>query len=73
MADDMITGIDHVVLTVRDPDASAAFYERVLGARAITFAGSRRAVLVGSQKINLQNLGDELRNRRESGPATFAS
>jgi predicted enzyme related to lactoylglutathione lyase len=29
-----ITSIDHVVLTVQDPDASIAFYTRVLGMTA---------------------------------------
>lgn len=58
----MITGFDHLVLTVRDPDAAAAFYARVLGMEEVTFAGGRRAVRFGDHKINLQNLGDERRN-----------
>lgn len=58
----MIDGIDHVVLTVRDPDAAAEFYTRVLGVEAITFGAGRRALRVGDQKINLQSLGQELRN-----------
>ncbi|WP_208353612.1 VOC family protein [Pseudaestuariivita rosea] len=58
----MITGIDHIVLTVRDVEASVAFYRRILGVRAVTFAGSRRALVVGDQKINLQTLGQETRN-----------
>ena len=58
----MITGIDHIVLTVRDVDASTAFFGRVLGLEAVTFAGNRRALQVGDQKINLQTLGQEVRN-----------
>lgn len=58
----MITAIDHIVLTVRDIDASVAFYERVLGLKAVTFAGGRRALQIGAQKINLQTLGQETRN-----------
>lgn len=58
----MITGIDHIVLTVRDIEASVAFYARVLGLKAVTFAGGRRALRVGDQKINLQTLGQETRN-----------
>ena len=58
----MITGIDHIVLTVRDIERSAAFYERVLKMEVITFAEGRRALRFGTQKINLQTLGQETRN-----------
>ena len=58
----MITGIDHIVLTVRDIERSVAFYVRVLGMEAVTFAGGRRALRFGDQKINLQILGQETRN-----------
>lgn len=63
----MITGIDHLVLTVRDVEASVAFYARVLGLEVITFAGTRRALRVGDQKINLQSLGQETRNHAGIG------
>ncbi len=59
---EMIESIDHIVLTVRDIDAAAAFYARVLGMRVETFAGGRTALHFGSQKINLQSLGQETRN-----------
>ena len=58
----MITHIDHIVLTVRDVEASVAFYERVLKMTPVTFAGGRRALSFGTQKINLQTLGQETRN-----------
>lgn len=58
----MITGIDHVVLTVRDTDRAVDFYAQTLGLEAITFTGTRRALLVGDQKINLQTIGQEPRN-----------
>lgn len=58
----MIRSIDHIVLTVRDIEAAVAFYSRVLGVEAVTFAGGRRALQVGDQKINLQTLGQETRN-----------
>ncbi|HET7268616.1 MAG TPA: VOC family protein [Oleiagrimonas sp.] len=48
-----IDRLDHLVLTVRDIDASVAFYTRVLGMRAITFGDHRRALAFGRQKINL--------------------
>ena len=58
----MIEAIDHVVLTVRDPDRAAAFYARVLDMEPITFGAGRRALRFGRQKINLQSLGQETRN-----------
>lgn len=58
----MISHIDHIVLTVRDIERSVAFYTRVLGMEAVTFAGGRRALGFGNQKINLQTLGQETRN-----------
>ena len=58
----MISHIDHLVLTVRDIERSVAFYQRVLGMEAVTFAGNRRALRFGNQKINLQSLGQETRN-----------
>jgi catechol 2,3-dioxygenase-like lactoylglutathione lyase family enzyme len=63
----LIEGIDHVVLTVRDVEASVAFYARALGLEAVTFAGGRRALVVGGQKINLQTLGQEVRNHAGIG------
>ncbi len=58
----MITHIDHIVLTVRDIDRAAAFYARVLKMEVITFGEGRRALKFGTQKINLQTLGQETRN-----------
>ncbi|HEU0202302.1 MAG TPA: VOC family protein [Burkholderiaceae bacterium] len=45
--------IDHLVLTVRDIDATVAFYSRVLGMEPVTFAGGRRALSFGQHKLNL--------------------
>ncbi len=58
----MIDAIDHVVLTVRDPDRAADFYARVLDMEPVTFGAGRRALCFGRQKINLQTLGQETRN-----------
>ena len=58
----MITHIDHLVLTVRDIERAVAFYTRVLKMEAVTFGEGRRALKFGSQKINLQTLGQETRN-----------
>ena len=54
-----IDRIDHVVMTVRDIDATCAFYARVLGMRIVTFAGGRKALAFGRQKINLHLAGRE--------------
>ncbi|MGR3779664.1 MAG: VOC family protein [Albimonas sp.] len=58
----LVTAIDHLVLTVRDIEASVDFYARALGIEAVTFGAGRRALRIGDQKINLQTLGMELRN-----------
>jgi catechol 2,3-dioxygenase-like lactoylglutathione lyase family enzyme len=54
-----IDRIDHVVMTVRDLDATCDFYTRVLGMRVVTFAGGRKALAFGHQKINLHVAGRE--------------
>ena len=54
-----IDRIDHVVMTVRDIDATCDFYSRVLGMRVVTFAGGRTALAFGRQKINLHLAGRE--------------
>ncbi|ORE46893.1 VOC family protein [Pseudomonas aeruginosa] len=51
-----IDRLDHLVLTVRDIDASIDFYTRVLGMRAVTF---------GAQKINLHQAGGEFEPKAE--------
>jgi catechol 2,3-dioxygenase-like lactoylglutathione lyase family enzyme len=48
-----IDRLDHLVLTVRDVEATCEFYERVMHMRAVTFAGGRRALTFGHQKLNL--------------------
>ncbi len=66
-----VDAIDHVVLTVRDLSVTIDFYELVLGMEAIAFAGGRRALRFGDQKINLHELGNEhLPNARHAGPGT---
>jgi catechol 2,3-dioxygenase-like lactoylglutathione lyase family enzyme len=54
-----IDRIDHVVMTVRDIDATCDFYSRVLAMRVVTFAGGRKALAFGRQKINLHLAGRE--------------
>ena len=51
--------IDHLVLTVKDIDATCSFYARVLGMSVTTFDDSRKALSFGLQKINLHQYGKE--------------
>lgn len=48
-----IERLDHLVLTVRDVEATVAFYARVLGMQPVSFGAGRRALAFGQQKINL--------------------
>jgi catechol 2,3-dioxygenase-like lactoylglutathione lyase family enzyme len=51
--------IDHIVVTAWDVDRTIDFYVRVLGMEPITFAGGRRGLAFGRQKINLHQAGRE--------------
>jgi catechol 2,3-dioxygenase-like lactoylglutathione lyase family enzyme len=66
-----IDRIDHFVLTVRDLDATCDFYARVLGMEVVTFAGGRRGLSFGNQKINLHQAGHEFEPKADRpGPGT---
>jgi catechol 2,3-dioxygenase-like lactoylglutathione lyase family enzyme/ketosteroid isomerase-like protein len=52
--------LDHLVLTVRDLDATCDFYRRALGMDVVTFGQGRLALRFGGQKINLHRAGREL-------------
>lgn len=54
-----LQNLDHLVLTVADIDQTVDFYQRVLGMECIEFAGGRKALLFGLQKINLHQHGNE--------------
>jgi catechol 2,3-dioxygenase-like lactoylglutathione lyase family enzyme len=54
-----IDRLDHFVLTVKDIDATCAFYSRVLGMDARTFGDGRRSLHFGAAKINLHQQGKE--------------
>lgn len=54
-----IDRIDHVVLTVFDLERTIDFYSRVLGMDPVTFAGGRRGLAFGRQKLNLHQAGRE--------------
>jgi len=54
-----IISLDHLVLTVKNIDASVYFYTTVLGMELVTFGRGRIALSFGSQKINLHQRGSE--------------
>jgi catechol 2,3-dioxygenase-like lactoylglutathione lyase family enzyme len=60
-----ITSLDHLVLTVRSIDATCDFYSRVLGMEVVTFGEGRKALVFGSQKINLHQQGKEFEPKAE--------
>ena len=54
-----IDRLDHLVLTVKDINATCNFYTNVMGMEVVTFAGGRKALAFGEQKINLHEHGKE--------------
>ena len=55
----MIESLDHLVLTVRDLDATVRFYAEGLGMALREFGEGRKALHFGRQKINLHVAGRE--------------
>ena len=60
-----LDSLDHLVLTVKDIEATAAFYERVLGMSTVSFGEGRKALAFGTQKINLHQHGKEFEPKAE--------
>ena len=58
-----IERIDHIVLTVRDIEATCGFYTRVLGFEVVRFGDGRTALSFGGQKFNLHEKGREFEPR----------
>ncbi|NWW48539.1 GLOD5 protein, partial [Pedionomus torquatus] len=54
-----IQRLDHLVLTVKSIEDTAAFYSKVLGMEVVTFKGNRKALRFGNQKFNLHEAGKE--------------
>jgi len=61
----VIDSLDHVVLTVRDLEATRKFYCDVLGMKFETFGEGRTALHFGKQKINLHIAGKEFEPKAE--------
>ncbi|MFT7802701.1 glyoxalase domain-containing protein 5 [Arapaima gigas] len=54
-----ISGLDHLVLTVKSIPNTVAFYTSVLGMEVVNFKGNRKALSFGKQKFNLHEAGKE--------------
>lgn len=59
-----VDSLDHVVLTVKDVQATGDFYERVLGMRVVIHEDDAKSfhfgqMYFGTQKINLHEAGHE--------------
>jgi catechol 2,3-dioxygenase-like lactoylglutathione lyase family enzyme len=54
-----IQSVDHIVMTVRDIESTCDFYANVLELPVITFGNGRKALQVGTQKINLHSYCQE--------------
>lgn len=59
MVEMKVNALDHIVLTVKDINATANFYSCVLGMELVTFGKGRKALQFGKQKINLHEHGNE--------------
>ena len=54
-----IDRLDHLVLTVKSIARTCEFYSNVLGMEVLTFGEDRKALVFGTQKINLHESGEE--------------
>lgn len=54
-----IISLDHLVLTVKNIEATCQFYQDILGMQVITFGEGRKALKFGQQKFNLHQAGNE--------------
>lgn len=57
--------LDHLVLTVESIADTCEFYSKVLGMRVVTFGVNRKALVYGTQKINLHQRGKEFEPKAE--------
>ena len=67
-----IKQLDHLVLTVKDIEATCRFYTQVLGMKTVDFAAGRKALKFGRQKINLHQQGQEFEPKAQQPTAGSA-
>lgn len=61
-----IDRLDHLVLTVREIEATIRFYVTALGMEKVTFGAGRVALSFGNSKINLHEAGKEFEPKAEN-------
>ena len=61
-----IASLDHLVLTVRNIEASVEFYTSVMGMELSVFGNNRKALSFGSQKINLHQFQNEFEPKAQT-------
>lgn len=70
MTEPLIKGLDHFVLYVADPEATARFYAQHLGMTVERFGPDRRIALrFGAQKINLHAVAQPYRPHSDNPAA----
>jgi catechol 2,3-dioxygenase-like lactoylglutathione lyase family enzyme len=55
-----IDHLDHLVLTVKNVEATCDFYRTILNMEVQAFGNGRKALRFGNQKINLHQVGKEI-------------
>lgn len=65
-----VTGIDHIVLCVREVAATSAFYERVLGMSAREERPGKYSLQFGTNKISLQDAATSPAIARDTVPGS---
>ena len=61
-----VEALDHMVLTVKNINATVDFYSRILGMEVVTFGEGRKALRFGQQKINLHEYGNEFEPKAQN-------
>ncbi len=65
-----VTGLDHIVLSVRDVAATRAFYERVLGMASREERPGKYSLQFGANKISLQDAATSPTIARDTVPGS---
>lgn len=65
-----VTGLDHIVLSVRDVAATRAFYERVLGMASREERPGKYSLQFGANKISLQDAATSPAIARDTVPGS---
>jgi catechol 2,3-dioxygenase-like lactoylglutathione lyase family enzyme len=65
-----VTGLDHIVLCVRDVAATRAFYERVLGMASREERPGKYSLQFGANKISLQDAATSPAIARDTVPGS---